>query len=241
MKKIRILLIGVLLIAGLLIMGGCADMSQLENKFEQGIEDQKDILLAHMEEKYGVKFLPLSYSPTGTVTNEEFRCYAEGTDRERDYVSVFVREENGEEIIVDDYFGIMIREEYQNRVDAITDAVVGDSKAFVYRYSVSFFDNTLAEGSTIDDAINMGQRINAAKYVFMEVTPGSEKDFEENCDKMAAKLQEAKLPGTVLFIGLAQGELENINASNYLFYLPNMTKADGVICLMMTERQVSLR
>ena len=58
---------------------------------------------------------------------------------------------------------------------------------------------------------------------------------------MAAKLKEAKLPGTVLFIGLAQGELENINASNYLVYLPNMTKADGVICLMMTERQVSLR
>ena len=238
MKKIRNLLTGVLLIVGLLIMGGCADMSQLENKFEQGIEDQKDILLVHMEEKYGVKFLPLSYSPSGAVTNEEFRCYAEGTDRERDYVSVFVREENGEEVIVDDYFGIMIRDEYQNRVETITDAVVGDSKAFVYRYSVSFFDNALAEGSTIDDAIGMNEPIDAAKYVFVEVADGDEDKFEEMCDTIAAKLENARLPGVVLFYGLAHGELANITGDNYMSYLPSMINPDGTVCLMMAERLV---
>lgn len=238
MKNIRNLTIGVIIAAILFIMGGCAEMKELENKFEQGIEDKKDILLTHMEEKYGVTFLPLFHSVGGLVTNEEFRCYAEGTDPERDYVSVFVREENGAEVIVDDYFGIMIRDEYQQRVETICEAVAGDAKAFVYRYTVSFFDNTLAEGSTIEDAIAMGEPISASKYVFVEVTPGSEVEFENMCDMIAAKLEKANLPGVVLFYGMAQGELANITADNYLSYLPNMINPDGSVCLMLAERLV---
>lgn len=238
MKNIKNLTIGVIITAILFIMGGCAEMNELENRFEQGIEDKKDILLAHMEEKYGVTFLPLSHSVGGLVTNEEFRCYAEGTDPERDYVSVFVREENGEEVIVDDYFGIMIRDEYQKRVEKISDAVAGDSKAFLYRYSVSFFDNTLAEGSTIDDAIAMEEPISASKYVFVEVAPGSETEFEDMCDMIAAKLEKANLPGVVLFYGVARGELVNITTDNYLSYLPSMINPDGIVCLMMAERLV---
>ena len=239
MKKIRNLTISALIAAILLIMGGCADMNDIEKKYKQGIEDEKDILLAHMEEKYDVKFLPISYSSEGIVTNQEFRCYAEGTDPERDYVSVFVREENGEKVIVDDYFGILIRGDYQNRVEEISDTVAGDTKAFVYRYSVSFFDNSLTAENTIDDAIAMGERINATKYVFMEVAPGSEEEFETRCDRITQKLEEAKLPGVVLFLGLAQGELENIGDKNYLTYLPSMIRPDGAVCLMMAERLVS--
>lgn len=240
MKKIRIITISVWIAAILLIMGGCAEMNAIEKTYMQGIEDEKDILLAHMEEKYNVKFLPISYSAEGDVTNQEFRCYADGTDPERDYVSVFVREENGEKVIVDDYFGILIRDDYQRRVEAISDAVAGDTKAFVYRYAVSFFDNSLAGDNTIDDAIASGERINATKYVFVEVLPGSEEEFEEICDRITQKLEDARLPGIVLFFGLAQGELDNIGVNNYLTYLPSMIRPDGTVCLMMAERLVSV-
>ena len=240
MKKARFAVLGSLAIIILSIMGGCANMEQLEQKFEQSAVDQRDILLAHMEEKYGVKFLPISYAAEGYVTIEEFRCYAEGTDRERDYVSVFVREENGEEVIVDDYFGIMVREEYQNRVDAAADAVAGDARAYVHRYNVSFFDNALAEGSTLDDAIAMGEPINATKYIYLEADPGAEEAFEDTCDRIVEKLQNAGLPGIVIFYGLARGELQNITESNYLTYLPNMINPDGKVCLMSAERLVAL-
>lgn len=238
MKIVKNLTICILIASILFIMGGCAEMNDLEKKYKQGVEDQKDILLAHMEEKYDVTFLPISYSAEGMVTNQEFRCYAEGTDPERDYVSVFVREENGEEVIVDDYFGILIRNDYQRRVEEISDAAAGDTKAYIHRYSVSFFDNSLTAESTIDDAIAMGERINATKYVFMEVAPGSEEDFEEKCDQITRKLTDAKLPGIVLFFGLARGELANIDGDNYLTYLPNMVRPDGTVCLMMAERLV---
>ena len=236
---IKKLTIGVLIAVTLFIMGGCADMSQLEMKLDQQVNDKKDIFLAHMEEKYGMTFLPLSYAGKGYVTAEEFRCYAEGTDPERDYISVFTLEEDGREVIVDDYFGIVIRDEYQKRVDAAADAVAGDAKAYVYRYTVSYFDNALTAENTIDDAIAMGQRISAYKYVFLEVTPGTEADFENTCDRIAEKLKSNKLTGIVVFYGLAQGQLAEISESNYLTYLPGTVKPDGVVCLMKAERRVS--
>lgn len=232
------LMIGAFIFAILFFMGGCADMNQLAGKLDQAINNKRDFFLDHMEEKYGVKFLPISYSGSGVVTNEEFRCYAEGTDPERDYVSVFVREEDGKEIIVDDYFGILIRDEYQNRVEAISDAVMGDSKAFVYRYSVSFFSNDLTSESTIDDAISMGERINATKYVFVEAAADSKEDFEARCDEIAAELKNAGLPGTVLFLGLAEGTLSQLTQENYMDYLPSGD--NGSACLMRVERLVSV-
>lgn len=216
-------------------------MDQLQTKFEQAISDNKDIFLAHMEGKYDVHFLPISYMSGGTVVPEEFRCHAEGTDRERDYVRVFREEENGEEVFHDDYFGIIIRDAYQSRVQKICEETVGAAKGYVYRYSVSFFDDPLTAENTIDDAIAMGQKINASKYVFFEVTPGSEADFEEACDRICEKLTAARLPGTVKFIGLAQGELSNITQDGYLDDIPSMVKADGRVCLMMTSRMVTVQ
>ena len=225
----------------ILIMGGCGIMHDFQHKIEQGIMDKKDIYLAHMEEKYDIRFLPISYSPAGVVTNEEFRCYAEGTNPEKDRVTVFtIQQDNGEEVIVDDYFGVMIRDEYQRRVDAICDDVIGASKAYVHGYSVSFFDNSLAVGSTIDDAIAMGERINAGKYIYFEVMSGDEEIFEEQCERIAEKLKEARLPGITQFFGLAEGELENITEDNFLDYLPSIVSPDGTICLMMAEHLVSL-
>lgn len=216
-------------------------MDQYEARYEQAIADQRDIYLAYMEEKYDVSFLPISYSGSGLVTNEEFRCYAEGTDRERDYVSVFRKEENGKEVYYDDYFGILIRDEYESRVDAISDKIVGNTKSFVHRYSVSYFDNALTGEKTLDDAIEMGARLNASKYVYFEVQPGTEKAFGEACDAIADQLRESKLPGFVKFIGLAEGQLEKVSAENYYDFIPSMVSADGEICLMMTERSVSLK
>ena len=192
-----------------------------------------------MEEKYDVTFLPISYSGSGIVTNEEFRCYAEGTDRERDYVSVFRKEENGEEVDYDDYFGILIRDEYEKRVDAVSDQIVGDTKSFVHRYAVSYFDNNLNVECTLDDAINMGVDLTASKYIFFELHQESEEEFLLYCDRIEQHLSAEKLTGFIKILGLAPGELQNINADNYLSYIPSMVKADGEICLLMANRNVS--
>ena len=213
-------------------------MNELQNKIEQTISDNKDIFLTHMEEKYGIPFLPISYTSSGVMVNEEFRCYAEGTDRERDYVRVFREEKDGEEVYYDDYFGVLIRDEYQRRVQELCEQVVGASKAYLYRYSVSFFDNSLTAESTIDDAITMNVPLNASKYVFFEVEPGSEAAFAASCDRICQSLAQSKLAGIVKFVGLAKGQLENVSEENYLSYIPDLIKTDGVICLMMDDRAV---
>ena len=214
-------------------------MNQLKDKFEKAANDNRDVFLAHMEEKYGVSFLPISYSGSGVVTKEEFRCYAEGTDRERDYIRVFRREENGEEVFYDDYFGIIVREEYQSRVQNLCDETIGSAKAYIYRYTASFFDNDLTNGSTIDDAIALGEKMDASKYIFFEVELGNEEGFKATCDQICQALSENQLPGAVKFIGLSVGELENITEENYLTYLPSMVKPDGSICLMMDSCSVT--
>ena len=211
-----------ILFALLFFTEGCVGVNQLQEKVEKTVSDNTDIFLAHMEDKYDVPFLPVSYTSSGVVVNEEFRCYAEGTDRERDYVSVFRREE------------------YQNRVQKLCEDVVGESKAYVYRYSASFFDNALTAENTIDDAIAMGDWIRASKYIFFEVKAGDREVFEADCDRIARKLAQGSLTGMVKFIGLAEGQLEQITGDNFLTYLPSMVKPDGSICLMMTSRTVTL-
>lgn len=215
-------------------------MDQLQSKLDQAVSDNKDVFLAQMEEKYDTRFLPLSYTGSSVVVKEEFRCYAEGTDPERDYVRVFRCEEDGQTVYHDDYFGVLIRQEYQDRVRAVCQRYVGENKAYVYRYTSAYFDDSLTQEHTIDDAIAMGERIHAVKYVFFEVEPGSEAKFQESCDRIAEDLSQAGLPGTVKFIGLADGELEKIRDKDYLKCIPDICKADGKICLMMAERYVSV-
>lgn len=222
------------------LLGGCAVSDSLYEKAEEELISTKDVFLAHMEGKYDTIFFPISYSSTGVVTNEEFRCYAIGTDPERDYVTVVRRDENGEEVFYDDYFGILIRDEYQNRVQDICDSAVEESKAFVYQYSAPYFSNSLTEENTLDDAIALGESITASKYVFIEVNPGDEEAFERICDQIHAKMTEAELTGFISFMGLAEGHLQNITEDNYMDYLPSMVVADGEICLMITDRSVRL-
>ncbi len=57
----------------------------------------------------------------------------------------------------DDYFGIIIRDKYQKRVQNICNETVDESKAYIHKYSVSYFDNSLTAQNTIDDAISMGE------------------------------------------------------------------------------------
>lgn len=219
---------------------GCAGMNQLQNKLDQAIADNKDVFLAQVEQKYDVNFVALSYTGSSVVVKEEFRCYAEGSNPQRDYVRVFREEVNGETIFRDDYFGVLIRPEYEKRVGDIVNAQVGASKAFIYRYTAAFFDNSLTAEDTLDDAIAMGERIHASKYLFWEVEPGSEEQFRTHCDQIAQALSQAGLPGTVKFIGLAAGELENVSGDNFLVSIPDMVEPDGKICLMMHSVYVSV-
>ena len=213
-------------------------MNQLEDKITQKFEDNKDIFLAHMEEKYEKTFLPVSYTSEGVVVDEEFRCYVEGTDKERDVISVIRQEENGEEVIYDDYFGILIRDEYENRVQNLCSEVVDEAKVYINQFEVSYFSNELTKEHTIDDAVAMGQSISAFKYIFFEVVPGEEEAFYNACEYMCNVMKEKRFTGSVNFLGLAKGELQNINVDNYLTYIPNLIKPDGEICLMMSNHFV---
>ncbi len=216
-------------------------MERVQAMIDKSVGDSKDVFLAHMEEKYGTQFHPISYNSSGVMTNEKFRCYAEGTDRERDCVCVYRREENGETVFYDNYFGILIRDEYERRIQQICTEAAGESKAYVYQYTVAFFDNEFNVGNTIDDVIAKGESVSASKYFFFEVEPGTEADFQRVCDGICEELAMQKLTGTVKFIGLAEGQLENITEENFMDYLPSMIKPDGTICLMMSSSVVTLK
>lgn len=215
-------------------------MHQVQDKIDGVVSESKDIFLVHMEEKYDKTFLPISYSSAGVVTGEEFRCYAEGSDRERDVVTVIRREENGEEVFRDDYFGICIRDAYEARVQEICAGEFGEVKVYIYSYGVSFFDNSLTSEHTMDDAIEMGQSLSASKFVYLEVEPGTEEAFQEACDRICRMLQEQKLTGIVKFFGLAGGQLEIVTEHNYLECIPSLVEPDGEICLMMNSQAVVL-
>ena len=63
---------------------------------------------------------------------------------------------------------------------------------------------------------------------------------DPNRRRILELLAQGNLTGMVKFIGLAEGQLEQITGDNFLTYLPSMVKPDGNICLMMTSRTVTL-
>ena len=235
---IKKIIVSSIIICMIVMLGGCINMDELFKKFEGPITDQREIFLAHMEEKYDEEFLPISYAVAGILTPEEFRCYVKGTDPERDFVRVSRVELDGQTVIVDDYFGHLIRQDYQDRVQEIATQAAGLSKAYLGSYLLSYFDPALTGEHTLDDAIEMGQNISAAKYIFFEVAPGEESRFQQICDQIFEELDRQDLPGMVKVLGLSQGQLETITQQDYLEQIPSMVKPDGKIVLRMGDRMI---
>lgn len=233
---------GLIFIWGLFLMAGvCGCMKENNFNMHEKMNSEKDAYLAYLSDKYDTDFLPISLASGDVLTDhDEFRAYVSGSDPERDYVTVYKTVKDGVATYEDNYFGILIRDEYERRVAEICRTEFDTAAVFIDRYTVSVFDSSLGKDSTIEDALAMGARLIALKFIFVELPDGDTAGFDAAADRICAALKEAKLTGTVKIYGLAPGEINSINAGNYKDFLPDYYTADGVVTLAIASRTVKL-
>jgi hypothetical protein len=234
---------GLIFFWGRLFMAGvCGGMKANSFDMQEKMNSDKAAYLAYLSDKYGTEFLPISLASGDLLTDyDEFRAYASGSDPDRDYTTVYKTVKDGVVSYEDNYFGILIRDEYERRVADICRTEFNKAAVFIDSYTVSVFDPSLGKDSTLDDAIALGERLNAFKYVYGELPGGDTAGFDAAADRICAKLKEAKLPGIVKICGLAPGGIDSVSAENYADFLPDYFTADGVTALAIATRTVNLR
>lgn len=135
----------------------------------------------------------------------------------------------------DNYLGLLIRKQYQQKMTEICDAVLEKytpvrAAAYLCGYCASFFPHSLDTGMsqsafldsiTFDDvpgkqSIQSLQdiKINAVKYVFLMGVSSEDEDYADICDEIAGGFRSAGLPGTVLFTCVNRWEMAKLEHRN---------------------------
>jgi len=159
-------------------------------------QSNKKIMLEHLEKKYGKEFgvwhvSKSGYFPWGGTPFMD--CYPKGGDPETEHVKIEMnKDENGEITFRDNYFGILIREDFEEDMLSILADLPLSMKAY-YSNSPPFF-NEIFDGTKtyadfkqwVKDGNSQGLTITIA--VPMDGTDKSEK--EEYANQIFEKFEQ---------------------------------------------------
>ena len=224
LNKCNIITIGLLIIVLMMGVSGC--MFGSETKLEQ----TKSEILNHMKEKYGVDFLPISLATRGIdVSYDEFRCYVEGTNKETDFITV-CRKGTGKDVYYEDnYFGLLVREEYESRIAKVCKMEFENISVFS-KFRKMYFNDDLGVDSSLDDAFAIGERMSTFTEIFIEVRDLTDAQIESKCKSVINSI-ENQYNISVKIYCLSPGHLKQINRSNFRDYLDSYFKPDGIVCI----------
>lgn len=173
----------------------------------------KDVLIKYLETKYyDKKFLPIALYPDTSLI--DFRAYPEGGDKERDMVTVYVKEDkDGTIILKDDYFFEYIRKEYDDCVTKLAGEVFKNFKIF-YTREMYHDDQELKIGDTLEYIQKNDIDFSVSIKILTDDDFTSE-EFNEKFVELIRKMHQKNLNGTVIVYHIYKGNMDSLNELNY--------------------------
>lgn len=154
-KKKAILIIVTIIV----VLGGCYWMK--ENIYINPMEKMQKQALAHVEKKYNEEFVIIgveSREILQSISNSEdtIWIYPKGGDKENDaFQVVCTHNSDGSDTFKDDYFGILLKDEYEKELREIGDKYFSDFEASVF-FDGQYFPEEFKSRCSIKEAIDDG-------------------------------------------------------------------------------------
>eukprot|EP00831_Metopus_contortus_P031840 TRINITY_DN2586_c0_g1_i8.p1 TRINITY_DN2586_c0_g1~~TRINITY_DN2586_c0_g1_i8.p1 ORF type:complete len:334 (+),score=73.44 TRINITY_DN2586_c0_g1_i8:91-1092(+) len=203
-------------------MGGCMNKEEKDNKKvkEQeanGPEEIKDQIIAFLEKKYGKEFVPLSLEIDRWPYHwDDLSAYPKGGDKEKDSFCAYRQEKDGKYVFSDTYFGLIVHDEYEQKVKEIANKYFSK-----YQVDVSFegdiFSNELNCNSKLQDAIDCGEKIDPTIKIKVAPTFNSIGDFDKQVDLFIQEMIEKKLQSSILVFYLWNEDFDTNYIDNTSF------------------------
>ncbi len=179
----------------------------------KSMEDIKKENLKYLEEKYGEEF----EEKYGESSNYEVMgFYKKGTNPETDVAEMYRKVENGKIVFKDNYYGILVREEYEGIVSKEVEKVFGTNKVYVEYYQSWFPDNFKKEMKYYD-ALKEEEEITGSVIIYIE-NQENNKISKEKIEKMNELLKEKKIAGLYLIVLMKENHLKNLTRENHWDY-----------------------
>ena len=230
MKKMKALLC--LMLVFILTIGVCGCMDKKNNP-----EKIKDEIVSHLHQKYGKDFIPVNLVMKGvTADYDQLSLYPADGNKDTDSFYAYRHIDNGKASYKDNYFEILVRDEYEQTVAAYASGNFNKTKVFSKfnaQYSPDsevYWPNELVIGSTLDDAKKRNTNLNSQTMLFVNGAKNKD-DFISTAKAIEGLLKDKGMDGLFCFYLIADEYMNTFNRSNYMDVLPDYFEADGTMCL----------
>lgn len=199
-------LCSVLFVAGMLFgMTGCCITQEQANK----------AALKRFEERYGVDYEILYTEVIGDSREHrnEINIFVEDYMEEGEKARIKSWKEKGKAVSSDDFFGFVIRDDYEERVKKIAEEEYQNVKVYAdFSYCIVRND-ALTINSTLEDAYELGEKV-FPDIDIVVVPDEGENAYQEKGERIANRLREENLQGSIEIYPVSEEDMEKIDRMN---------------------------
>lgn len=190
------------------------------------VRNSGDKAIEHLEQKYGVEVTPFVYETGDFMSStDEVRFYGPSIDETCEHGTVYILKENGDVKYVDNYFGYLVREEYERIVTSMVCQEFKEAKVFAYRCE-SLPDNFNNE-DMLQEALDSGEQLYSSLRIFVEANQGlTQEAFEEKCNALTEKMKKENIGDWFYFYQVGSNVVDKLTRANYMDYF-DLMNPDG--------------
>ena len=191
-----------------------------------GMKNTKAVVLSHLESKYGGSFEMISFHGRNIdMPYDEIVMQDQYGNKFYVYIE---KDDNGKEVIKDQYYGILKEDEYAQIVRDILDKYLQDYKFFP-NFTASFFDNKYDGEYALSDALREEKyQFFSNNYIFMS-EDNLRSVSESTFDELTKELENNGFSMFIAIHSVSSEELNNIDETKDVNnFLPDDYPVDPV-------------
>ncbi|WP_110934068.1 hypothetical protein [Paenibacillus bouchesdurhonensis] len=169
-----------------------------------------DRMIAHLEEKYGEEFVPLSFSSSNWAYGHDTLYAYPKKGSENDGFEVWgTKKDDGTYAIRDGYFGIYIKPEYEAVLSSFVSEILDEFKLYT-DLGEGVLPDRLNKDTKIEDIYNKDELFTSDTILFVNQKSAVDKDINESLREIGRKMQEKKLVGSIDLFLVKENQFESI-------------------------------
>ncbi len=193
----------------LIILIGVSGCMSANSKLSSKEKETK--VLEYLKNKYNEEFVPLSISESGWGQGHDvIVLYPKNGKKEDVFQAWGTKMDDGTYSVSDGYFKYIIKSEYETAMSSFVKGIYKEFKLYT-DFGEGVFPDKLNKNTKISDIYNSSPNISSETIVFVKKSSADGIDVSESLKKIALKMRENKLVGSVKIYVVLDNKYEITN------------------------------